>query len=234
MKTFRLFVLAIGAMLLFSQSSRSADHIDSPITLQDGGTGDITDVFSWMSPNADRVFLIMNLVRNAPANQRFSDSIQYVFHTFSQPSFGAARGQEIPIICTFNTAQIIQCWAGNESYVTGDASDPNGITSADGKLRVFAGLRNDPFVFNLGGFREAARQTTAALGSLTFDVAGCPALDAPTSAFLVNQLMTAPGGGPATNSFGRFNVIAIVVSIDKNVITKNGPVLSVSASTNRP
>jgi hypothetical protein len=187
-----------------------------------------------MSPNADRVFLIMNMVRDAPVNQRFSDSIQYVFHTFSRPSFGAAPGPEIPIICTFNTAQMIQCWAGNESYVTGDASNPDGITSADGKLRVFAGLRNDPFVFNLAGFREAARVTTGALGSLTFDAAGCPALDAATSTLLVNQLRTAIGGGPATNSFARFNVIAIVVSIDKNVITKNGPVLSVSASTNRP
>jgi len=231
MKKFRLIAVAILATLLLSQSSRSADHIDSPGPTAEP-TADITDVFAWMSPDARSVFLVMNLVRDAQPTQRFSDSVQYVFHITSRASFGAAAGPEVAVICAFDKAQTIQCWAGNEAYVTGDASNPNGITSGDGKLRVFAGLRNDPFFFNLAGFRETSRIVAGAVGSLQFDAAGCPT-NAP-SATLINQLRTAPGGVPPLNNFDRFNVIAIVIVLDKSVVTKNGPILSVWGSTNRP
>ena len=233
MQTFRFLVLAIVMMLCLSQSSRAADHIDGPAASADPAA-DITDVFAWMSPDAQQVFLVMDLVRNATTTSRFSNSVQYVFHTTSRPSFEAPPSPEVTLICTFNQAQIIQCWAGNDEYVTGDASNTNGIVSDDGKFRVFAGLRNDAFFFNLAGFRETARTVASVAGSLQFDPAGCPLLDAPTSAALVTQLRTAPGGGPAVNNFDKFNVLAIVIVIDKSLVTKNGPILSFWGSTNRP
>ena len=70
--------------------------------------------------------------------------------------------------------------------------------------------------------------------SLQIDPAGCPQLDAATSAALVTQLGTAPGGGPAVNNFDKFNVLAIVIAIDKSLVTKSGPILSFWGSTNRP
>ena len=235
MQMFRFLVLALVMMLFLSQSSRSADHIDGPRASADPAA-DITDVFAWMAPDAQRVFLVMDLVRNATTASRFSDSVQYVFHTTSRPSFGAPPSPEVTIICTFNQAQNIQCWAGNDEYVTGDASNTSGIVSDDGKFRVFAGLRNDPFFFNLAGFRATASTvaTAIAAGGLQADPAGCPLLDATTSAALVTQLSTAPGGGPAVNNFDKFNVLAIVITIDKSIVTKNGPILSFWGSTNRP
>src|SRR5205085_3071043 len=122
---------------------------------------------------------------------------------------------------------------GRRVRVTGDASAEGGLRSRDGKVRVFAGLRNDPFFFNLPGFRATARIVAGAAGSLTFDPAGCPALDAATSAALVGQLQTAPGGGPAVDNFARFNVLAIVVSVSKSLVTRDGPVVAVWGSTNR-
>ena len=127
----------------------------------------------------------------------------------------------------------MECWAGDQAYVTGDASSLSGITSSNGKLRVFTGLRNDPFFFNLAGFRETARIVTGAASSLTFDAAGCPAVDSATSTALVTQLQSAPGGGPAPDSFANFNVIAIVVEVDKSILTGNGPILSVATATYR-
>src|SRR5215831_16142257 len=219
-------------MLCLSQSSRSADHVDGPAASADPAA-DITDVLAWMSPDAKSVFLIMSLVRNATTASKFSDSVQYVFHTTSRPSFGAPPSPEVTIICTFNQAQIIQCWAGNDEYVTGDASIIDGIVSDDVKFRVFAGLRNDAFFFNLAGFRETGRTVARVAESLQFDPAGCPLLDAATAAALVGQLQTAPGGGPAVDGFAHFNVLALVVSIDKSLVTKGGPIVSVSGSTNR-
>jgi hypothetical protein len=233
MRRFRFIALAIVMLLFLSQSSRSADHVDGPEASADPAA-DITDVFAWMAPDAQDVFLVMDLVRNATTASKFSDSVQYVFHTTSRPSFGTPPSPEVTIICTFNQAQIIQCWAGNDEYVTGDASNINGIFSDDGKFHVFAGLRNDPFFFNLAGFRETGRTIASVAGSLQFDPAGCPQLTAATAEALRTQLRTAPGGSPAVNNFDKFNVLAIVIVIDKSIVTKNGPILSFWGSTNRP
>jgi len=232
-KVIGLGVLMIGVSF---QSSRAADHADGPRASADPAA-DITDVFAWMSPDATKVNLSMDLVRNATPASRFSDGVQYVFHTTSRASFGAASSPELDIVCVFNRAQKIRCWVGQgkhvRKHIAGDASTPSGIETRDGKLKVFAGLRDDPFFFNLAGFRETARIVAGAAASLTFDPAGCPTLDAATSAALVNQLQTAPGGGPAVDNFARFNVLAIVVSIDKSLLTKGGPILAVWGSTHR-
>ena len=230
----KLWVLALGLLVLgcWTQQSRAADRADGPAASADP-SADITDVYAWMSPDANRAYLVMDVAGSAGSAPRFSDSVQYTFHTHSHPAFGGDVSAEVDIVCTFDSAQKIQCWAGDESYVTGDASNPSGITSADGKLRVFAGLREDPFFINLRGFREAARTLAAAAGTLTLDAAGCPALDAATATALVTQLHTAPGGGPATDDSAGYNVLAIAVVVDKSVVTKSGPIVGVWGSTNR-
>jgi len=188
-------------------------------------------VFAWMTPDADKVILVMDLTRNADIGSKFSDSVQYVFHTASRASFGGTPSADVPVICQFDPQQRVACWAGDQAYVTGDASSLSGIVSGNGKLRVFTGLRNDPFFFNLPGFRATARAVTAAASSLTFDAAGCPAVDTATSNALVSQLQHAPDGGPPVDGFANFNVIAIVAEVDKSILTSNGPIVSVAAAT---
>lgn len=229
----RMWIFACVALtVVAAQAAWAADHVDGPAASADP-SADITDVFAWMSADAQKVYLVMDLVRNATTESKFSDSVQYVFHTTSRASFGAPASPEAKVICTFDAAQRIQCWVGEDDYVAGDASSTSGITSTDGKMRVFAGLRDDPFFFNLPGFRATARAVAGAASSLTFDAAGCPALDMATSAALVTQLKTAPDGSPAVDGFAKFNVLAIVLVVDKGLLTKAGPILSVWGSTNR-
>ena len=224
--------LLAAAMVALAQGASAADHIDGPQASADP-SADITDAFVWMTPDAARVILVMDLTRNADTGSRFSDGVQYVFHTTSRAAFGDAPSADVPVLCQFDADQTIECWAGTAAYVTGDASGTSGITSTNGKIRVFAGLRNDPFFFNLSGFRETARIVTGAAGGLTFDAAGCPAVDDATSSALVTQLQSAPGGGAAVDSFANFNVIAIVVEVDKSILTGNGPIVSVATATYR-
>src|SRR5438552_1272045 len=168
-------LIAVGALAagLVCRAAGAADHADGPRASADP-SADITDVFAWMSPDASRLNLVMDLVRNATPASRFSDSVQYVFHTTSKTRFGAPPSQEVDIVCVFNRAQKIHCRIGRRLEVAGDASDPDGITSPDGRVRVFAGLRDDPFFFNLAGFRATARAVAAAAGSLTVDGRGRP------------------------------------------------------------
>lgn len=219
--------------LLLSPALYAADHLDGPGVLTDPAA-DITDVFAWTAADGQHLNLVMDVFPAASASAKFSNTVQYVFHTSSATAFGAAATSTEDIVCTFDATQIISCWAGTE-YVNGNANVAAGIASTSGKLRVFAGLRDDPFFFNLNGFKDTVAAVKNAASSLTFDAAGCPSINASTSAALVNLLThTQNGSAPAADFFSGFNVLAIVLQVDLSIVNKGGPVVSVWGSTNRP
>ena len=220
---------ALAVALFAAPLALAADHQDGPAATAEPAA-DITDVFAWMSPDASMVNLVMDVFPFAGATPQFSNAVQYVFHTSSRASFGAAVGGTVNVICTFDTAQNISCWAGDE-YVTGNASSTSGLSSASGKLKVFAGMRNDPFFFNLDGFKATVADVTAVKGSLTFDPNGCPMLDGPTATALVTQLKSAPDGGAPQDHFLGANLLSLVVQLDKSILTAGGPVVCVWAAT---
>lgn len=211
-------------------ASFAADHIDSPKAV-DEPSADINDLYAWMNDDATKLNLVLDVMPFAEEGAQFSDATQYVFHVNSSEGYGMAQ-TETQILCQFYAAGMIECWAGDE-YVTGDPSATAGITSESGMLRVFAGLRNDPFFFELDGFRETVKAVVAAAPDLTFDDDGCPDVDDATSATLVGQLMSGVDGAAASDTFAGANVLSIVVQIDKTLVTGGGPMLGVWASTHR-
>jgi len=218
----------IASVVGYAGIARSADHLDSPATKADP-TVDVDDLYAFM--DGSNLVLAMTVFPAATAGAKFSDKVQYVIHTSSGAKYGTTTASE-DIICTFDAAQKIQCWAGTDEYVTGDASATSGLASTDGKFKVFAGLRADPFFFNLDGFKHTHATVEGAQG-LVPDVAGCPGLDDGTAAVLRGQLTTAPDGGPPQDFFKSLNGLAIVVSIDKTLVTKGGAILSTWASTHK-
>jgi hypothetical protein len=211
----------------------AADHLDAP-TVKIDPSSDITDLYSWN--DGGKVVFVLGVSPLASAMSQFSDKVQYVIHTESSSKFGTA-GTPLDIICTFAVDQKISCWIGTKDYVTGDASGTAGLTSASGAVKVFAGLRDDPFFFNLDGFKDTAATVEGAAAALTFDGAGCPKLDAATSSLLVKKLSTdptsTPPGGPPKDFFAGKNVLAIVLSIDVKLLNGGGPLLASWASTNK-
>jgi hypothetical protein len=184
------------------------------------------------------IILILNTSPGAAATATFSDAVQYVFHTQSMASYGATSTTPVNVICTFDSSQNISCWVGTADYVTGSASSTSGLKSASGNVTVFAGLVDDPFFFNLGGFHDAEADVEAATG-LTLNAAGCPALNAATSAALVADISHSSHGtaapvdyfSPSSGYTG--NVLSIVLSIKPSLLTAGGPIMSVWASTNQ-
>src|SRR5262249_15493019 len=117
-------------------------------------------------------------------------------------------------------------------YVTGDASAAAGISTASGKFKVHAAIHDDPFFFNLEGFNDARAAVLATTG-LHFDDAGCPTIDADTSAALVGLLThTGNGATPPANFCAGKNTLAIVAEVDLSLLNGSGAVLGVWASTN--
>lgn len=226
----------LATAVIHPRLARSADHLDAPATIAEPAA-DINDVYTFLDKPGDaatKVIFAMTVFPAAPAGAKFSDTVQYVLHTQSGPKFGATTS-DLNIICTFDAAQIAKCWAGADEYVTGDASQATGLTSASGKFKVFAGLRADPFFFNLAGFKHVVEtvDTAVAGNQIVFNDSGCPNLETATATFLQNALTTSADGGPPEDFFAKLNGLAIVVQADKSLVTKGGGVISVWASSHR-
>ncbi len=217
--------VALGAGLV--GSVHAADHGDSPRAAADPAA-DIADLYAWMdSADGEKLNLILTLAGNGA----FSDAVDYVFHVNSDDDgpLGPNPQVETTIACSFDSDGNVACESGDES-VSGDASGEAGITSMDGNLRVFAGLRDDPFFFNSSGFNATVEAVLgAATGEppLEFDADGCPLLDDATAAALRDLLSTAPNG----DDFGGANVLALVVQVDRSLVNGNGDILGIWAST---
>ena len=229
----------LATAIIHPRLARSADHLDAPLTTAEH-PADINDVYAFLPSSelavgaATHAVFAMTVFPAAPADAKFSDAVQYVLHAQSGASFPMS-GSDYNIICTFDAAQKAQCWGGTDEYATGDASQPAGISSADGKFKVFAGLRADPFFFNLDGFKDtiATVDTVVDGGTLVFGDAGCPVLSQGQSDLLKGKLATTNGGSTAVDFFKKLNGLAIVVQVDKTLVTKGGPIVSVWGSTHK-
>lgn len=218
-------VLALGVPL----AAFAADHLDSPTAAAAGEpSADLTDLYAWMTADATRLNLIAAVNTDAGPNAVFSDAVVYQFSVSSSPSYGAPQESTV-ITCKFADEVNIECWAGND-YAIGDPSDPEGIVSDNGGLRVFAGLRDDPFFLEYTGFLTAVGAAVDAVGAgeVDFDDAGCPLLTPEQAGALVGAL---GGNGNPTNTFAGQNVLALVIQVDKELVNQGGPVLGVSAAT---
>jgi hypothetical protein len=243
----RRFAVGLGALgalaLVAAEPAQGADHLDSNAASADPAA-DIGDFYAWTSADGESLNMIMTVTPLAGDDAAFSDATQYSFHVNAHPDLLSAAGLSTLITCQFYTATDIECWAQRDGsvvgYVEGDASVAAGVTDTDESIRVFAGLRNDPFYFNLDGFGEVGATVRSVVadspGALGLDANGCPAgLDGDTRTALVTQLAeNAPdtADGTPINDLDGANVLAIVMQVDLDLVSDGtNPTLSTWAST---
>jgi len=140
-----------------------SDHVDGPRSIGDPAA-DLTDLFAFMSPeNATRLVLAANVFPSAGASALFSNVIDHslvvrrvmVVGTGDAAKFKAA-GEEYRFSVRFDTleagrngASPVQrgtCTLPNGQKLPIIVNDEKGASTSDGKFRVFAGLRSDPFI----------------------------------------------------------------------------------------
>jgi Domain of unknown function (DUF4331) len=218
----RLSALVLAGTLIVGalQGAFASDHLDTPTVIADPAA-DIGDIYAWTSPDGRHLNLVMDIVAH-----KFSDRLQYVFHIDSGKSFGKTTATTL-IVCRFDAANAVECWAGGADYVHGDASDTAGLEGKNRRFRVFAGLRDDPFFNNVKGTRamyEVAR--TALQRGTPGDGAGCPQFDEATSRSILDAWRHTDGG-PATNFLAGWKSSSLVISIDLDVVTAGGRLLAV-------
>jgi hypothetical protein len=224
-----LSVLLAGSGLAVSVFA--ADHGDSPAAVTEP-TADITDLYAWMTDDSSKLNLVLDVSSNAGPGAKFSDAVTYVFSVSSSQGYGEPQ-QSTRILCKFIDGTNIECWAGNQ-YVVGNPSSPQGIVSQEGGLRVFAGLRDDPFFLDYANFAATTKAAVDAVVAkqVAFDAQGCAQLTPAQQTGLAGLLTQGIGGNsPPSNTFAGQNVLALVLQVDKKLLDAGGPVLGVWAST---
>ncbi|HEY5755402.1 MAG TPA: DUF4331 family protein [Steroidobacter sp.] len=217
--------LIVVAMLAASPLF-AADHLDTPSVIADP-RADIGDVFAWTSHDARRLNLAMTIVGHT-----FSDQLEYVFHIDSGKGFGKTTATT-DIVCRIASASNVLCKVGNADVASGDASGPKGVEGRNKRLRVFAGLRDDPFYNNVKGTREAyGVAADAMMGVSKNDAAGCPVFNEATSRLILDTWRHT-GGGPAKNFLAGWTPASLVISVDLDVVNRGGTMLGVWATTVR-
>lgn len=211
-----LSALALTSALSMASPALAADHLDSPRTQSDAAA-DINDVYVFRGTAADlngqeTTVFVMTVIPAATGDSRLSDQVNYTFHV-AEPGEDGMRWQ---IVCTAttpdvnnNNSQSVTCTApgGSTDTVAFNAVEPGNPSNET--MRVFAGLRDDPFFFDLDAFN-------AVLGSVLNG--------APDPAPLLDDV--------GTDFFAPLNTVAIVVEIDNSVFG-DADTLRVWASTQR-
>lgn len=179
---------------------------------------DITDVYAWMA--GSNIDLVMDVSPADNGQNAFGPGVLYAFHLTSKTGIGVTTsdGTETRVILQFASGTSVQAWVTDaagatiKDYVTGDPSNPAGITSIHGKIRVFAGRRSDPRFFDQSGLTNALATLATTSMTTNRDNAGCLLLSSGQALTERNQLQAGP------DAYAGKNVMAIVVQVDKSMI----------------
>lgn len=226
----RAIALGLAAVSLSAPLAQAADHADGPAVTVAPST-DIADMYAWMDSGATNLNMVMTVYPSADkVIAKFSTTALYVFHVMAKASpSDSGNYAEVTVVCSFDAAQTVQCWAGDNEYVTGNGNTPSGLVSRSGKFRVFTGLRNDPFFYNLNAFNNTVALVKPLLNGAK-DTAGCLTLTAANQLAIRTALST-----PVNDAYVGKNVLAIVVQVDKTLVTTpQRQTITVYGSTNIP
>lgn len=188
--------IALIAFALFSMRAEGADHRDSPSVEGDAGA-DITDVYAFRSPtNPANLVVALNVNPLTPPSANgtttFASGVDYRIHVDNTGDLNA-------------DATVVVKFTGGDFSVTG--LGPNAITGKvtpagsapmvtdAGGIKIFAGLRDDPFFFDLAAFKAfVAAPVTPAMG-------------------------LRPAGQTPSDTFAGTNVTSIVIELPITALT---------------
>lgn len=220
----RKFVQACAVSTAFIGVTNASDHLDTP-TVITNPRADIGDLYAWTSVDGRQLNLVMTIV-----GHDFSDALDYVFHVDSGKQFGATTATTA-ITCRFKSQTAVNCRAGNADVASGDPSQEHGLQGKKRRMRVFAGLRDDPFFNNVKGTRAAYRVGAGALENGTSrDIAGCPVFSPKVAGEILYQWQHTDGG-VATNFVAGWTPASLVIAVDLDAVSGGGKMLAVWAAT---
>ena len=141
----------VAALIVLSADA--ADHRDSPSVEDDAGA-DITDVYAFRSPeNNDNLVVVLSVNGlTPPAELRdFAQDVAYNIHVDGDGDLVADATATVTFDGDTFTVE------GLGDPVTGEVTAPGSaepVINEAGPIKAFAGPRDDPFFFDLNGFKS--------------------------------------------------------------------------------
>lgn len=230
MITKRASFFAVAFLTLSSTSAHSSETENKDPFTDDDSAVELQDLYVWPSADLMKVNLAVTMRVSRSVGLRFPKGATFAFHVTSSEKYGTA-GVETNVICRFYDFEAIECWAA-DLYAAGQVGMESGVTSIDGRMRVFAGLRDNPAFFDLKEFLRASDlmlkmfDVPPPLTPPTRDEQGC-IKSTPKVANLGGRLRIAAPGGE--DSLQDANVMALVLQLPKEALVQGGPVLGVWA-----
>src|SRR5437868_5209761 len=209
--------MLLGAVSWTSPAAHAADHREAPV-VDAIPEGDITDVYLFTDPNdAARVVMVMNVNPfSVPAELPSYSLSPDLLYQFKVDNTGDAREDVIIQIVAdvSGQAQTIRMFGPASPSVTGARNILlNSSPSAQGAfgtvfgsptgVQVFVGMRDDPFVFDVGQFFRILNGTQDVFRQIGTSFRG---------------RAVRPDGTSGVDGFGGFDVTSIVVSLPKSMI----------------
>lgn len=215
----------------------AADHREAPL-VDENPSGDITDVFAFLAPN-DASRLILALVVNpfsVPGeNPSYSFSPEFLYQ-FKIDNDGDAKEDFVVQVIFDGTgaAQTVEVRGpgrpkrvGARNKLLRDAPTVEGATGqviGDPKgVQVFAGLRDDSFVFDVAQFFRILRNLQDVFRAVNAPVLG-PLRGRPVRA----------DGTSGVDTFGGFNTSALIVSFPKSLVQGATSRINIWATVSHP
>ena len=178
----------------------AADHKDSPAVERDPAT-DIADVYAFRRADSLVVAMtVQNLSISGTATDLFNPRARYQIFIDNENDNVLEANTTVTVTFSGSNPQTFKVEGLTSTPITGpaagfsNASNPPITTS--GGIRVFAGPRDDPFFFDLAGFREFLAGTYTPTTGLRSGTTGLP-----------------------RNAFAGLNVAAIVISLPITSVT---------------
>lgn len=180
----KLYVFAIGLALCAAAASTmiprlwAADHKDSPAVERDPAT-DIADVYAFRrADNLVVAMTVQNLTVSSNATDLFNPRARYQIFVDNTNDNVLAANATITVTFSGSNPQTFTVAGLTSTPITGvtsgfsNAASPAITTS--GAIKVFAGPRDDPFFFDLAGFRQFLAGTYTPASGLRSATAGLP------------------------------------------------------------
>jgi hypothetical protein len=198
MKRLNVFLgsLVLIVLTVHTVPTQASDHGDASISNNDP-IANLADLYAFVDPHcesvagqgceADPIELIVALTLNpgATGEEQFSEDVLYHFY------FENDSGADSQIDCSFSAGQMVTC-AGMGGL---SVSARVGETGVNGDIRVYAGLRDDPFWWD-----AEAQERFETLGIAAYTDPGTDSLaGSNVLAIVIGIKITAMSGGTTPN-----------------------------------
>ena len=211
-------VAVVAALITGPSSGQAADHVDAPGLTPPGGNYqlDLTDIYAWRSKSGNTVLAAnVNGLSKGGAKPVFASGVPAVQGTkgvayWLRIDNNGDAVSDVDLRITFSKpdakgVQKLMVDRNGKSLLVGQTTAPGKkivtINKQNG-IKAFAGLRDDPFFFDLAGFLDITAALDADKTNDAKSFVGCT--------------------GPRPDFFKGFNVSSIVLELPPSLLTAEG------------